>query len=219
MRKTNIMTLDDHALILRGLNNLLLTDSSLNLIDSFTTSKELLNALNKNPIDVVIMDYALSPDEMDGLSLIKHLSNKHPTVALLVVSAHYSCGLVIQTLRAGAKGFISKNSDPDKIIKAVHSVAKGHVFLDEKMRNEIHSLEMEISKNRSDMATHDLPLSQLSPKEHEVIRCFIEGMTVSDIAQKFHRSIKTISAQKQSAMRKLGIKTDHELLLIREELR
>ncbi|MBL0654482.1 MULTISPECIES: response regulator transcription factor [Aeromonas] len=219
MRKTNIMTLDDHALILRGLNNLLLTDSSLNLIDSFTTSKELLNALNKNPIDVVIMDYALSPDEMDGLSLIKHLSNKHPTVALLVVSAHYSCGLVIQTLRAGAKGFISKNSDPDKIIKAVHSVAKGHVFLDEKMRNEIRSLEMETSRNRGDMETRDLPLSQLSPKEHEVIRCFIEGMTVSDIAQKFHRSIKTISAQKQSAMRKLGIKTDHELLLIREELR
>lgn len=219
MRKTNIMTLDDHALILRGLNNLLLTDSTLNLIDCFTTSKELLNALNKNPIDVVIMDYALSPDEMDGLSLIKHLSNKHPTVALLVVSAHYSCGLVIQTLRAGAKGFISKNSDPDKIIKAVHSVAKGHVFLDEKMRNEIRSLEMETSRNRGDMETRDLPLSQLSPKEHEVIRCFIEGMTVSDIAKKFHRSIKTISAQKQSAMRKLGIKSDHELLLIREELR
>jgi len=87
------------------------------------------------------------------------------------------------------------------------------------MRDEIRSLEMETSRNRGDMETRDLPLSQLSPKEHEVIRCFIEGMTVSDIAQKFHRSIKTISAQKQSAMRKLGIKTDHELLLIREELR
>jgi two component transcriptional regulator, LuxR family len=61
-------------------------------------------------------------------------------------------------------------------------------------------------------------LSALSPKEQEVIRCFLTGMTVTDIAEKFHRSLKTISGQKQSAMRKLGLKADHELFIIKDEL-
>lgn len=58
----------------------------------------------------------------------------------------------------------------------------------------------------------------LSPKEQEVIRCFLTGMTVTDIAEKFSRSLKTVSGQKQSAMRKLGLKADHELFIIKDEL-
>ncbi|WP_368181169.1 response regulator [Aeromonas sp. R7-5] len=219
MKKLKIMTLDDHALILRGLNDILLTDQSLIMEGSFTTSKTLITALQNKSTDVVIMDFSLSPDEMDGLSLIKYLTNKNPATALLVVSAHYNCGLVIQALRAGAKGFIGKNSDPKEITKAVHCVAKGNIYLSPEMKAEIESIEMELPHKPYTNSTQNRYINRLSPKEHEVVRCIIEGMSVSEIAQKFHRSIKTISSQKQSALRKLGIKNDHELFLIREEIR
>lgn len=210
------MLLDDHGLVLRGLHDLLKKERKFNVVASFMSSRAMLNGLRNNDVDVLVMDYSLAPDDLDGISLIKHLQNHHPNIELLVVSAYYTSTIVSQALRAGVKGFIGKNVDPENISRAIQRVANGRVYLEPSMLDEVLILRDE-TKNKADSRSR-APLSTdiLSPKELEVIRCILEGMTVSAIALKFNRSLKTISGQKQSALRKLGIQSDHELFLLRD---
>lgn len=219
----SIALLDDHFLVLRGLSDVLRENPDFDVVGTFSSSKELLNCIKNNPVDVVIADYELAPADVDGLNLIKTLTRLHPNVAILVVSAHYNPATVALALRGGAKGFIGKNRPFEEIRNAALEVSRGRTFIEPQMAQELANQqrhgEVLISGNYSeDNVRQAVSLSALSPKEQEVIRCFLTGMTVTDIAEKFNRSLKTISGQKQSAMRKLGLKADHELFIIKDEL-
>ncbi|WGK60076.1 response regulator transcription factor [Pantoea sp. SS70] len=219
----SIALLDDHFLVLRGLSDVLRENPDFKVVGTFTSSKELLNCIKNTKVDVIIADYELAPADIDGLNLIKTLNRLHPRVAVLVVSAHYNPATVALALRGGAKGFIGKNRPFDEIQNAALEVSRGRTFIEPQMAQELANQqrhgEVLISGNYSEAnVRHAVSLSALSPKEQEVIRCFLAGMTVTDIAEKFNRSLKTISGQKQSAMRKLGLKADHELFIIKDEL-
>lgn len=218
MANLNVMILDDHELILRGLQDLLSSQSLFHVVGSYTSSKTLLAELKTVTADVIVMDYTLAPDDNDGLGLIKLLSARYPKTALLVVSAHYNSAIVSQAMRGGAKGFIGKNLSTDTIGKAIIAVSKGQTFLEPEMKEKLFLLNINASAKMNDDPSQSLSIDVLSPKELEVIRCFIEGMTVSDIAEKFSRSVKTVSGQKRSALRKLGLKSDNELFLIKDEI-
>jgi two-component system, NarL family, captular synthesis response regulator RcsB len=219
----SIALLDDHALVLRGLSQILSENPDFKVVGSFTQSKALLQCLKGEEVNVVIVDYELEPSDTDGLNLIKTLARLHPKTAILVVSAHYNPATVALAIRGGAKGFIGKNRPFEEIQNAALEVSRGRIFLEPQMAQELAQQqrhgEVLLSGNYSEEnMQRAVSLSALSPKEQEVIRCFLTGMTVTDIAEKFNRSLKTISGQKQSAMRKLGLKADHELFIIKDEL-
>ncbi len=223
LKNVSISLLDDHFLVLRGLSEVLNETDHFTVAGAFTTSKQLLKSLESAPVDVVIVDYELAPSDMDGLTLIKNLHRRHPAVAILVVSAHYNPVTVAHALRSGAKGFIGKNRPFEELQKAVLKVSQDHIYLEPEMVQQLasqqHQGEVLINgKLNTDNVKRATSLSSLSPKELEVTRHFLKGMTVTDIAEKFNRSIKTVSGQKQSAMRKLGLKADHELFIIKDEL-
>lgn len=218
-----IALLDDHALILRGLSLVLSENPYFRVVGSFTQSKALLQCLKNEHVDVVIIDYELEPSDTDGLNLLKILTRLHPKTAILVVSAHYNPPTVALAIRGGAKGFIGKNRPFTDIHNAALEVSRGRIFLEPQMAQELAQQQRygEVLLNGNyteENMQRAVSLSSLSPKEQEVIRCFLSGMTVTDIAEKFNRSLKTISGQKQSAMRKLGLKADHELFIIKDKL-
>lgn len=221
--KVSIALLDDHFLVLRGLSDVLQENPDFDVVGTFTSSKELLNCIKTTKVDVVIADYELAPADVDGLNLIKTLTRLYPNVAVLVISAHYNPATVALALRGGAKGFIGKNRPFEEIHNAALEVSRGRIFIEPLMAQELANQqrhgEVLISGNYSEANVRQaVSLSVLSPREQEVIRCFLLGMTVTDIAEKFNRSLKTISGQKQSAIRKLGLKADHELFIIKDEL-
>ncbi|WP_336777966.1 response regulator transcription factor [Pantoea sp. USHLN256] len=223
LKNVSIALLDDHFLILRGLNDVLNEKHNFTVAGAFTNSEQLLKSLKTKLVDIVIIDYELAPADVDGLTLIKMLHRLHSSLPILVVSAHYNPATVALALRAGAKGFIGKNRPFEELQKAVIEVSRGQIYLEPGMVQQLaeqqHQGEVLINGNlSSDNVKRATSLSSLSPKELEVIRCFLTGMTVTDISEKFNRSIKTISGQKQSAMRKLGVKADHELFIIKDEL-
>ncbi|PKH19336.1 DNA-binding response regulator [Enterobacterales bacterium CwR94] len=222
-QQISIALLDDHALVLRGLIQVLGESAEFRVAGSFTQSKELLQSLKREKVDVVIVDYELEPADTDGLTLIQTLTRLHPATAILVVSAHYNPATVALAIRGGAKGFIGKNRPFEEIRNAALEVSRGRVFLEPQMAREMAQQQRygEVLLNghySEENIQRAVSLSSLSPKEQEVIRCFLSGMKVTDIAEKFNRSLKTISGQKQSAMRKLGLKADHELFIIKDEL-
>lgn len=219
----SIALLDDHDLVLRGLRELLGSHPLFRVTGTYTSGRELLLSLRDSPADVVVIDYELAPADVDGLELIKSLSRRFPELGILVVSAHYNPATVALALRGGAMGFLGKNRPADEIHQAIKTVNRGAVYLEPDMRMRLaqqqqHGKALLLGELSGDRINRALTLSVLTPKEQEVIRCFLAGMTVTDIAEKFSRSLKTVSGQKQNALRKLGLKADHELFIVKDEL-
>lgn len=215
-----LMLLDDHEVVRRGLELLLAQEMYFEVVGSFTTSQELFAALQKERVDVLVVDYSLGPAEVDGLNLIRALRVRFPQEKVLVVSAHYNAATVALAMKAGAKGFVGKAQGHKELAIAIRAVAAGRSYLSPEMATEMAN-EMASERDDPSLSTGERALTdhvKLSPREREVLRCYLDGMSVSQIAAKFSRSITTISAQKSAAFRKLGIRTDSELFKIRHLL-
>lgn len=216
-----IALLDDHPVVRHGLAARLMEEKDFKIVGMYETSKELMQSGVLQGVEVFVIDYALGENDIDGLNLLRALRMRFPGCKVLVSSAHDSPATVVLALRAGARGFVSKAQAMDELVGAIRVVVQGRVYLSEPMSAELSpmitgssdseglGLSREIFRNGYD----------LSPREREVLRCCLDGMTVTQIATKFARSIKTISGQKQSAFRKMGIRNDGELFKIQQHLR
>jgi len=217
-----IANLDDHPVVRAGMSAYLSQNRDLFVIGEFETSRDLIRALVDQPVHVLLIDYSLGPTEVDGISLIKMLRIKFPEARILVFSALYDPATVALALRSGAHGFVGKGGREEEIVLALRKVAAGGTYCDPQMTYLLSGASTEpIEPLARDTPPADPALSastnglldgaSLSGREREVIRCLLAGMTISDIAIKFGRSPKTISAQKGTAYRKLGVTTDNGL--------
>jgi two-component system capsular synthesis response regulator RcsB len=216
-----IALLDDHAVVRHGLAARLSEEAAFQVVGIYAASRALLQASESITVDVFVIDYALGERDIDGLNLIRALNVRFPNGKVLVSSAHYNPATVALALRAGAKGFVGKEQELSALVEAIQIVMQGKTYLSPVMTAELSSIATtspreggEMCLNKSMLAKH----GELSPREREVLRCCLDGMTVTQIAAKFARSVKTISGQKQSAFRKLGIRSDSELFKIQHQL-
>jgi two-component system, NarL family, captular synthesis response regulator RcsB len=200
-----IMLLDDHDIVLYGLRASIESQRDFQLLGAFSDSATLLEALRQESADVLVMDYSLKPGDLDGLNLIRIIVAKYPQCKVLVLSAHTNSSIIKIALQAGAKGYLGKDQNTDELLTAIRTVLSGRVYL-----SAMASAAFKNS-NDSELDNQDSLLLSLSPKEREIIRCCLDGMTVTAIAEKFSRSVKTISTQKQSAFSKLGVSNDSGL--------
>lgn len=207
-KRLRIALLDDHPVVRTGLIVRLSSEMHLELTGVHGCSQALIDGLRAQPVDIVLVDYVLGPRQLAGASLIQALRSKFPATRVLVFSAHPDPARVSQALRAGASGFVGKRQPMHELINAIDVVARGSVYVGTGTASD-------------DTAQRDAQAdigSALSTRERDVIRCYLEGMTVSEIALKFNRSIKTISSQKASAFRKLGVSSNNDLFKLRDHL-
>lgn len=217
--RLRIALLDDYDVVRHGLIVRLAEEPDFVVVGNFASSKQMVMGLRSSPADVLIVDYSLGTAEIDGMTLIRVLKSKFPESKILVLSAHYNPATIALALRVGASGFVGKSQQLSEIVHALRTVASGKTYLEPAMA---HEFSVVIGQRASGMEAvsgsmllHGAPLSR---REREVIRCFLDGLTVTQIAEKFARSAKTISTQKSTAFRKLGIRTDNELFKIRYKL-
>ena len=217
------MILDDHQLILSGIGQMLSMQENIVILGSFVTSAELLAALGKEEPDLILVDYSLSPDDVDGLNLIRALKTRFSTVPILVMSALHTPAIAALVMRCGADGFIGKELSLADMLTAIRTVMNGRSYLSQGMMDKLKLNQIQFKVAHPSASHLDsnnmLALSpDLSKREQEVLRCCLDGMSVTQIAAKFSRSLKTISSQKQSAYKKLGVDNDNELFKIRNKL-
>lgn len=217
-----VMLLDDHLFMLQGLELSLKTQADIEIAGSFSSSQALLEALQRQSVDLVLLDYSLGPDEIDGLNLVRGLKKRFPGMRLLVLSALHNPATVAMVMRSGADGFIGKEVDPSQLPIAIRRVVSGKTYLAETMSEQFREQEISTGDPSTAAIADDndslrmlATNAALSVREHEVLRCCLEGMSVTQIAEKFSRSIKTISTQKQAAYKKLGLSNDNELYKVR----
>ncbi|NUU00905.1 response regulator transcription factor [Herbaspirillum robiniae] len=218
-----IALLDDHAVVRYGLAGRLSEEPDFQVVGMFATSREMMAALRVTPADLLLIDYSLGSNDIDGLNLIRALKVRFPDSKILVSSSHYNPATVALAMKAGARGFVGKSQELTELIQAIRTVSLGRVHLNNAMAAELSSM---LSTEAAEGAPGDEPVSdslaesnELSPREREVLRCCLDGMTVTQIGEKFARSVKTISGQKQSAFRKLGVRNDSELFKIQHQLK
>jgi two-component system, NarL family, captular synthesis response regulator RcsB len=229
-----VAILDDHAVVRHGIKAHLAEQHDIAVVASFERSRDLLEWLKTNRVDVIVLDYSLGPGEIDGLNLIQLIHSRFADCRILVASGFSAPVTVTLTARAGASGFFSKEQSLFELVRAIRKVHAGGKYFDSTLGLDVASaVAMPSSKAGapSDSSPDGSQASgdesrfasrtrlPLSPREHEVLRCCLEGMTISDIAMKFSRSPKTISAQKHAAYRKLGIRSDYELFGMSQELK
>lgn len=209
MKAIRIALLDDHAVVRHGLVNTLTAESNFEVVGIYEKSRDLIAGLVTAPADLLLLDFSLNPNELDGVSLIRALRVKFPSCHILVLSSHHDPATVGLAMRVGARGFVGKGEDMGQLVKAIRKVAAGAVYLNDDMTYRL--AETVTADRRAESGEDALDLAELTSREQEVIRCYLAGMTVSEIAEKFNRSIKTISTQKTSAFRKLGVTSNNEL--------
>ena len=221
-KKIYIALLDDHPIVRKGLEIIFSQEPDFELKGSFASRIDLMNFLRTNRIDVLILDYLLGEDDIDGLRMIKQLMSNFPWLKILLSSTLENTAIVRQALKAGVRGHIGKSRDASEVVAAVRQVAAGHICLSESMEKEFYLISEPTAPGEVEDEQQVIEgigrLDELSPRELEVLRLFLSGMSVLQISEKFSRSRKTVSGQKKSAMRKLGVKTDPELFLWHDQL-
>lgn len=202
-----VAVLDDHVVVRYAIELLVNQTPGLAWTGAAACPMTLWHLLSQGPCQVLILDYQLADDEVDGWSLVRHVRARFPQVRILVYTAFASCVVARIMRRAGVHGFLGKDAGLDALISAIRLIAAG-----EKVFAEPASTGCQPAGPHSDRI-------ELSPRENEVLRCCLHGMSVTSIAQKFRRSVKTISAQKLAGYRKLGVQSDHDFLLFYADAR
>lgn len=220
----HIALLDDHPMIRTVFELCLQQEQDMQLVATWGTSSELYAQLQSVQVDVLVLDFLLGDRELDGLALVKQLRNHFPALKILISSSMESPAIVKMVLTAGVRGFIGKSQPMDEILHAIRQVARGKIYLSPAVAYEVENLytlyeappqKKPVVHKKSHMFEK---VKLLSPREVEVVRCFLDGLSVSQIAVKFNRSRKTVSGQKQSALKKLGLRSDSELFKYSHDL-
>ena len=205
MRKLNVVIADDHPIVLLGLLELLERDGRFHVVGQAAGSDELILLLEQQAVDLVVTDFSMPADSLygDGLKLVKYLRRHYPTMRILVLTMVSSPLILTHLQELGVTGVIQKRHLHNEIEVALDAIVRGM---------EYQSCDSQPTSLPENLLTLKARFATLSPKEHEILRLFISGQSVSDIARRLNRSVKTISGQKISAMRKLEVTIDQDLI-------
>lgn len=222
-KKIKITILDKHPIICSALSYFLGRENGLDVIGTYSNRDELIADNNQQAAEILILDYSLGDNNFDGVMLIKHLLFRAPTLKIIIFSDQESSAIVQEAISAGAKAYVGKSKSHEYLLEAIYSISsKDCVFLPPDLKQKISRFRQCKPRAKKNILNEELEvieklkLQSLSTREIEVIRCMLEGRNITEISIKFSRSRKTISAQKQSALRKLGISSNMELFLYRD---
>ncbi|KMM80487.1 response regulator [Pseudomonas deceptionensis] len=205
MRELRVVIADDHPVVLVGLREVIQRDECFTLAGEALNSSQLVEQLALHQPALVITDFNMPGDDTygDGLQLIEYISEHFPAVKILVLTMVSNQLIISRLLEMGVAGVIAKSHIHQEIGKALSALANDRPY------------EAPAAPATSVMINPkviDERFSTLSPREVEVLRLVVSGSSVGDIARLLDRSVKTVSTQKVSAMRKLEVLNDHALI-------
>lgn len=203
--RVRILLVDDHPVVRQGLTQLLAQEGDMIVCGEAETAAEAMKAVEATRPRLAVVDISLK--EGTGLDLVKDLRARHPDVAVLVFSMHDESVYAERALRAGARGYVMKIRPPAVLVGALKEVLSGGIHLSPEMSQ---SLLLRLANNSS--APGRSRIESLSNREVDVLRMLGDGLTTRQIAQKLHRSPKTIDSHRENIKRKLNCRNVAELL-------
>jgi len=198
-----VVIADDHAIVRQGLCQVIALAPDMELAGEVKNGWEVLERLPGKPFDLLLLDLTMPGPH--GIELIKRIRKDNKDLHILVLSMHIECQFVAGAIKAGANGYLTKDSDPDSILSAIRGVAAGgNVIAPELAAKLLFEPEAAASGRGA--------WGKLSEREFEVFLKFAAGRKVNDIATDLGLSPKTVSTHKYRIMQKLGVNSVSELI-------
>ncbi|MCA8092968.1 response regulator transcription factor [Burkholderia anthina] len=192
----------DWPLTLAGMEHIAVDACAIDLVGVYRSPGELVAALGSIECDIALVDYSIRADrQMDGLALFEWLRRMRPNVGIVALVGNENPVIFRSILAQGGASLVSKFDEVGHIVTAIHSSYSGGRYLSPLVRRALDSL-----------AEPDHQPVKLSAREIEVIRMYLAGVPIKTIAQRLNKGKQTVSAQKISAMKKLGVTNDIELV-------
>jgi DNA-binding NarL/FixJ family response regulator len=198
--KLRILLADDHETVREGLRMILNSQPDMQVVGTASDGREAVTQCERITPDVVIMD--ISMPGLNGLAATQQLMERCPGAKVLTLTRHADSSYLQQLLRAGAAGYVLKQSRPAELLHAIRSVATGGKYLDAAMTAPVIGSYARAAVTQPAQE----PSAPLSPRETEVLRLIAWGNTNKEIASRLDLSVKTVEAHKANGMRKLGMR-------------
>jgi DNA-binding NarL/FixJ family response regulator len=193
---------DDHPVVRQGIRQIVAATDDITVVDEATTGHEALQRLAGVQCDLVLLDLSL-PD-IDGLDLLKQLKREHPQRPVLILTMHSEDQFALRALKAGASGYLTKESAPAELVVAVRKVVAGGRYISQRLAE---SLAAHLGPD-AEKPVHE----RLSDREYQVLRLIAAGRSTRDISTQLSLSSKTVSTYRARLLDKMGMKTSAELM-------
>ena len=197
-----VLLADDHAIVRAGLKEILTDTGDIEVAGEAANGQEVLARVSAQDFDVAVLD--LSMPGRNGIELIKRVKAEKPKLRILVLSMHSEEQYAVRALKAGASGYLSKESAADELVAAIRRIAGGGAYVTPETAERL-ALG---AAPRAEAAAHTL----LSDREFQVFRMIARGASVTDIARELSLSVKTISTHKTRILGKMGLANQAELI-------
>jgi DNA-binding NarL/FixJ family response regulator len=196
-----VLLVDDHAIVRQGYRRLLEKHGGIEVVAEAANAADAYVQYRATSPDVVIMDVTMPG--RGGIDATQQLRKLDPSARILIYSMHAGATYAVQAIRAGAKGYVTKSSDPVLLVEAVRKVMQGKPAFCPEISESLAASRVEEEMNA---------LEFLSPREFEVLRMILEAKTTEEIAKSFRLSTKTVANYHYSIKSKLGVSSDIDLV-------
>jgi DNA-binding NarL/FixJ family response regulator len=197
-----ILIADDHPIVRKGLKQILAETPNIIVAGEANNGAEVLKKVLKNEYDMVLLD--ISMPGRDGIDTLKELKDLKPNLPVLILSIHSEDQYAMRVLRAGAYGYLTKESAPEELISAIRTVSLGRKYISPSVAEK---LVFNLDKN-AEKRPHD----KLSDREYQVMHMIASGKTVKEISEDLSLSVKTISTYRARILEKMKMKNIAELI-------
>jgi len=198
--RIRVLIVDDHAVVREGIRHVLSSDEGLEVVGEASNGEEALILVQRFHPDVVVLD--LSMPGISGLEVVARLRTDAPATKVLVLSIHDQEEYVLESLRAGAQGYLRKDSSPAEIRSAIRRVHEGGSVLSPDVARQLSAA---LQNERANEERQD-KIAQLTSREREVLIEIAKGSTSKEIASRFGISPRTVESHREALTRKLGIR-------------
>jgi DNA-binding NarL/FixJ family response regulator len=201
MKKIRILLADDHAVVRQGFKMILAAQPDMEIVGEAGNGREAVEAAAQLRPDVIVMDVAMP--ELNGIEATRRIAENAPHTRVLALSMHKDSVYVREVLRAGARGYLLKDSPAPELVAAVRAVASGEGYLSPAVSNAVLD---DYRKHVTD------PIDLLTSREREVLQMLAEGKTNKEVAEVLNLSVYTVDAHRGRIMEKLNLHSINELV-------
>lgn len=196
-----LLIADDHTLVRKGLRQILLDTQDVEVVDEASDGKEIIKKISKNDYTLVLLDISLPG--RSGIEVLKQIKCIKPELPVLILSMHPEEQYAVRSIRAGASGYVTKESAPDELLAAIIKVAQGGKYITSTLAEK---LAFEVEKP-TEKTLHET----LSDREYQVMCMIASGKTVKEIAEILSLSVKTISTHRVRLLHKMNMRNNAQL--------
>lgn len=196
-----LLVADDHQLVRDGLKQILSMVAGFKIAAEAASGDEVLALVRENDFDLALLD--MSMPGLSGINLIKRLKLERPQLRILVLSMHGERQYAARAIKAGASGYLTKDTATEQLVGAIRKIAAGGVYL-----TDAAAASLVQNSTASGQASHE----QLSDREFEIFRLLAAGVRPTEIAEQLHLSVKTVSTHKTRILQKMNMSNAAELI-------